>query len=240
MYRDPKKHEISERVVANSEQCPAKKGKKAILYQEFLNNEYQQAMMAALMMVPDLVKKPMEVLHLGTGAGIMPMFLQNQFGDNISKITTIDNSKEMLQIAEKYFGFQNGDKIDSLCEDAFEYVQKSKNQKFDLIIMDINYTEEDKNISPPWKFLESDFLQKIVEMGSEQCLIAFNILYYSTDAKKRVFDNISALKNIENTLMFESSENNKVFFLAKGAKVSHEDRTENIKMLESMLKTWKN
>ena len=82
--------------------------------------------------------------------------------------------------------------------------------------MDINYTEEDKNISPPWKFLQTDFLQKIVDMGSENCLIALNILYYSAEAKKKVFDNILALKNIDKKCMFESSENNKVFFLAKG------------------------
>ena len=79
--------------VANSEQAPAKKGKTAILNHDFLTNEYQQAMMASLFLTPDLAKKPMNVLHLGTGAGIMPMFLQKQFGDQIEKITTIDNSE---------------------------------------------------------------------------------------------------------------------------------------------------
>ena len=216
--------------------------------------------MAALMMVPNLTQKPMDVLHLGTGAGIMPMFLKQQFGENLGKITTIDNSENMLKIAEKYFGFQNGGKIESLCEDAYEYVNKSKGlkidlndkknsqnikinynaEKFDLIIMDINYTEEDKNISPPWKFLETEFLQKICDMGSENCLIAFNILYYSADAKKKVFDNILALKNIDKKCMYESSENNKVFFLAKGSNIKLEDAPENIKSLENMLKSWKN
>lgn len=119
----------------------------------------------------------------------MPMFIKSQFCDNLSKITTIDNSESMLKIAEKYFGFQNGGKIDSLCEDAYEFVQKN-DKKYDLIIMDVNYTEEDKNISPPWKFLETEFLQKIVDTGSENSLIALNILYYSADAKKKVFDQI--------------------------------------------------
>jgi ubiquinone/menaquinone biosynthesis C-methylase UbiE len=62
-------------------------------------------MMTSLFLNPNLVNKPMNVLHLGTGAGIMPMFLQQQFGDQIEKITTIDNSEDMLKIAEKYFGF---------------------------------------------------------------------------------------------------------------------------------------
>ena len=197
-------------------------------------------MMAALMMVPNLTQKPMDVLHLGTGAGIMPMFLKQQFGENLGKLTTIDNSKNMLKVAEKYFGFQNGGKIESLCEDAYEYVEKSKGKKFDLIIMDINYTDEDKNISPPWKFLETEFLQKICDMGSDNCLIAHNIPCYSADAKKKVSDNMLALKNIDNKCMYESSENNKVFFLAKGSNIKLEDVPENIKSLENMLKTWKN
>jgi hypothetical protein len=50
-------------------------------------------------------------------------------------------------------------------------------------------------------------------------LIALNILYYSEDAKKRVFDNILSLKNIDKKCMFESEDNNKVFFLVKGASV---------------------
>ena len=97
-----------------------------------------------------------------------------------------------------------------------------------------------KNISPPWKFLETEFLQKIADLGSENSLVALNVLYYSTDAKKKVFDNINAIKNVDKKCMFESSENNKVFFLAKGSNVSLEDVPENIKCLENMLKAWKN
>jgi spermidine synthase len=239
VYRDPKKHELLEYQMANSEQSPAKKGKKAILNHDFLTNEYQQAMMAALCLAPGLVKKPMEVLHLGTGAGIMPMFLNQQFGDNISKITTLDNNEAMLKVAEKYFGFQPTGRIESLCEDAHAFVGSCKS-KYDLIIMDINYTEEDKNISPPWKFLEVDFLQRLVDLGSEHCLVALNVLYYSKDAKKKVFDNINAIEGTDQKAIFESSDNNKVFFLAKGATITLQDCPENTKALEGMLKAWNN
>jgi hypothetical protein len=105
--------------------------------------------------------------------------------------------------------------------------------------MDINYMEDDKSISPPWKFLETSFLQKLVDLGSETCLIALNILYYSNESKKKVFDNINALK-ADKKCMFESSENNKVFFLTKGSNISLQEVPENVKSLENMLKTWKN
>ena len=41
VYRDPKKHEILESQIANSEMCPPKKGKTAILHHNHLTNEYQ-------------------------------------------------------------------------------------------------------------------------------------------------------------------------------------------------------
>ena len=100
----------------------------------------------------------------------------------------------MLTVAEKHFGFQPGDKIESLCTDAYDFIEKSQEKgAFDLIIMDINYTEDDLKISPPWKFLETEFLQKIVDLANDNALIALNILYYSNEAKKRVFDNIKAI-----------------------------------------------
>ena len=49
-------------------------------------------MLAGLLMTPKIGASPLNVLHLGTGAGIMPMFLKEQLGDKIGKITTIDNN----------------------------------------------------------------------------------------------------------------------------------------------------
>lgn len=56
--------------------CPKKKGKVAILNHNHITNEYQLAMLAGLFLTPGFGDKPLNVLHLGTGAGIMPMFLK--------------------------------------------------------------------------------------------------------------------------------------------------------------------
>jgi hypothetical protein len=45
--------------------------------------------------------------------------------------------------------------------------------------MDINFKAEDPNISPPWKFLEKEFLQKLVDISNNECsYIAINVLCY--------------------------------------------------------------
>jgi len=107
VYRDPKKHEIDDHMLANSELCPSKKGKKAVLNHDFLTNEYQQMMLAGLFLAPSIAKdgRPLNILHLGTGAGIMTSFMASQLGEKLGKITTIDLSQDMLKLGQKYFGF---------------------------------------------------------------------------------------------------------------------------------------
>jgi len=106
--------------------------------------------------------------------------------------------------------------------------------------MDINYTEEDLNISPPWKFLDTEFLQKVVDLADDNALIALNVLYYSKDAKQKVFDNISAIKGVTKMAFFEPEEsNNRVFLLStsKDAEnLSLLDYDVNTKTLESVIK----
>ena len=81
VYRDPKKHQIADSMLANSKMCPKKKGKVAVLNHDFLTSEYQQLMLAGLSQVPELKEaQKLRILHLGTGAGIFPMFLKSQLG----------------------------------------------------------------------------------------------------------------------------------------------------------------
>jgi hypothetical protein len=64
-------------LLAKGELCPKKKGKVAIYNHDFLVSAYQQAIVSGLALVPDLAaeNKKLNVLHLGTGAGVLPMFL---------------------------------------------------------------------------------------------------------------------------------------------------------------------
>ena len=84
-------------------------------------------MLSGLFLASSLQDKKMNILHLGTGAGVMPSFLKSQLGNSIEKITTIDNNADILKVAEKYFGFVTKDTvIESICADAFEWVNNSK------------------------------------------------------------------------------------------------------------------
>jgi hypothetical protein len=53
------------------------------------------------------------------------------------------------------------EKVKSVIADAHKWVLDCS-QKFDMILMDINYEESNINISPPAKFLEQAFLDKLM------------------------------------------------------------------------------
>ncbi len=62
-------------------------------------------------------------------------------------------------MAKEYFGFKEDDKIISVIDDAYDYINKQSNDKqFDIILMDINYEEQNMDMSPPMKFVETNFL----------------------------------------------------------------------------------
>lgn len=145
MFRDPKKHELQPHQVVTSD-FGKKKGKTAVFNFDYLTSEYAQAMLAGLYHVPSLCHEEdqkLRVLHLGTGAGTMPSFLISQLGQKISKITTVDLSKDMLTVAQKYFGFNpDSEQIESVVADAHEFVLNHGSETlYDIIIMDVNCSE---------------------------------------------------------------------------------------------------
>ena len=150
-------------------------------------------------------------------------------------------------MAQKYFGFNpDGQKLISLCEDAYEYIDKSAEKgQFDIVILDINFADEDKSISPPWKFLEPAFLQKLSDMAKPQnAFIGLNILYYTEEARSKVEKNLQEVQNIDNITMMEvEGYANKLFMLARREEkiATSELLAEpkaNARVLENMLKDW--
>ena len=70
----------------------------------------------------------------------------------------MDISEEIIKLGKEYFGFKEEEKLKSVIGDAYEYVKKNESEKFDVILMDVNYEEKEIGMSPPFKFVSTDFL----------------------------------------------------------------------------------
>jgi hypothetical protein len=85
-YRNSKKEGgWPEHLKTNSPIAPKKKQRVLVYNHELLCCEYQYGMLAGPALTLRLAEKGgLRILVLGTGAGLLPMFLRHQLGDSIS------------------------------------------------------------------------------------------------------------------------------------------------------------
>ena len=167
-YRNSKKDGgFPENVKAVSPIALKKKQRILTYNHELLCCEYQYAMLSGPALTLKLGEKTgLRILVLGTGAGLLSMFLRSQLDTKLAEIVTVDINPEIIKIAKEYFGFQEDAKLKSVIADAYRYVLDyqvpTPAAKFDMIFMDVNYEEDNVQLSPPRKFLTTEFLNKLM------------------------------------------------------------------------------
>ena len=102
-------------------------------------------------------------------------------------MTSVEIDSEILKVGREYFGFDpsHDDQIISVEADAYEFILGSQ-EKFDIILFDINYEEVDgSGVSPPMKYYEEEFLNKLVDsLSDEGGMIAFNSMISDNKARR--------------------------------------------------------
>lgn len=78
VYRNTKKGDFEEYLKTSSPVCPKKKQRVLVLNHDFLCAEYQYSMLSGFSLPQNLIDKDqIRILVLGTGAGLVPMFLRS-------------------------------------------------------------------------------------------------------------------------------------------------------------------
>lgn len=93
IYKNPKKGTIDEKIKAHSTVIPKKKQRVLVYNHNMLCAEYQSSFLAVWSLSPSLDSKDnIRILILGTGAGLLSMFLRKQLGDRLKELVTVDIS----------------------------------------------------------------------------------------------------------------------------------------------------
>ena len=117
--------------------------------------------------------------------------------------------------------------------------------------MDINFTAEDPSISPPWKFLEADFLKCLLGLAPADgpAYVTINVLCYSDEARNKLLENLRQVKGDNLMITTQSIEgyNNLIVTMSRYPKDEKDDAAVNIDLkypeqskaiLSNMLKDW--
>jgi len=171
----------------------------------------------------------MNMLVLGTGAGLLTMFLQSQFKDHIGKLDTVDNNATMLKIAAEQFGFKLNKHGKSHTADALTWVKGVQKNFYNLICMDINYEEGNDQISPPLKFMAPDYVKRLMGLLKESGVLTFNIICYEKELLQKAVDmlNVSAGDDVKLFYVHCQSEMNYEIFFVKG-EADFDNRADNL------------
>ena len=107
------------------------------------------------------------ILILGMGGGTIISLLRDQHGKNCP-ITALEKDKVVIELAINYFKIKDYTDLHIVCEDAFEYVSKTR-EKYDLIISDLFI---ESNV--PAVFASVKYLKCLKKIATENCCIIYN------------------------------------------------------------------
>jgi spermidine synthase len=161
----------------------------------------------------------LNILVLGTGTGILTMFIRQHFSTFLEKVTTVEIDASVLLAAKDHFGFnaEEDPLIDSLNCDAFEFVWGQSANTYDMVFFDVNYEEGEDKVSPPLKYLQPDFLAKLVEITTEEGgLVAINTIIEDAANRETVTQNVKGLASCAKFSSKMDEEKNEIIYLARG------------------------
>ena len=127
--------------------------------------------------------------------------------------------------------------------DAHKYVedfQISATNKFDMIFMDINYEEDNLQLSPPRKFLDKAFLGKLLEMVTNEGFVTFNLLFYDAETQEDIYESITSVPNANKYIIEGEEDVNKVILLTRQTKKGSNATPEDLRQqqMERVIKEW--
>ncbi|CAI2386965.1 unnamed protein product [Moneuplotes crassus] len=161
-----------------------------------LNSEYLAAMMAGLCTyAPSFedennTEKKSNFLVLGTGAGILPMFIYKTMSPMIGRLNTVDIDETIVKIGEDYFGFNTdlGSNFRSHITSAEEYLaNETLPGKTNVLFVDIGSGDTEFKYIPPKSILTEDFFKGIHRaLNEDQHVVLFNTCAFSKADKHEI------------------------------------------------------
>ncbi|XP_010168012.1 eEF1A lysine and N-terminal methyltransferase isoform X1 [Antrostomus carolinensis] len=157
----------------------------------YLCCEHHRAMVAGLCLLggPDpLPGTPLAVLVVGLGGGSLPLFIHDYFSQAHVAVVEIDPS--MLEVATRWFGFSQGDRMQVYICDGLDYVAKLAAEapaQYDAIMFDVDSKDLTVGMScPPPAFVEKPFLQKVKTILKPEGVFVLNLVCRDARLKESV------------------------------------------------------
>ncbi|XP_029888639.2 eEF1A lysine and N-terminal methyltransferase isoform X1 [Aquila chrysaetos chrysaetos] len=163
----------------------------AAIDKSYLCCEHHKAMVAGLCLLGGPNPLPgtlLAVLVVGLGGGSLPVFIHDYFSQAHVAVVEIDPS--MLEVATRWFGFSQDDRMQVHVSDGLDYVAKLAAEapaQYDAIMFDVDSKDLTVGMScPPPAFVEKPFLQKVKTTLKPEGVFVLNLVCRDARLKESV------------------------------------------------------
>ncbi|KFP74892.1 Methyltransferase-like 13, partial [Apaloderma vittatum] len=163
----------------------------AAIDKSYLCCEHHKAMVAGLCLLgsPDcLPGTTLTVLVVGLGGGSLPLFVHDYFSQ--ARVTVAEIDPSMLEVATRWFGFSQGDRLQVHVSDGLDYVAKLAAEApahYDAVMFDVDSKDLMVGMScPPPAFVEKPFLQKVKTILRPEGVFVLNLVCRDAQLKESV------------------------------------------------------
>ncbi|CAM4713706.1 unnamed protein product [Lepidochelys kempii] len=176
-----KRKKDKKKQASGSSEAPPESAGQAI-DRSYLCCEHHKAMVAGLALLrnPELLPGArLSVLVIGLGGGSLPLFIHDYFYQSHVEAVEIDPS--MLEVATRWFGFSQGDRMKVHISDGLDYVANmaaaAAPARYNAVMFDVDSKDPTLGMScPPPAFVEMAFLQKVRTILAPEGVFVLNLV----------------------------------------------------------------
>ncbi|XP_078497199.1 eEF1A lysine and N-terminal methyltransferase [Lissotriton helveticus] len=210
--------------------------------------EHHKAMLAGLVIFKNPEQLPgskFTALVIGLGGGSLPLFIHDYFTQSRVDVVEIDPS--MLEVACRWFGFCQGDRMKVHIADGLEYLNSlaTKGDRcYDVIMFDVDSKDPSLGIScPPPAFVEEAFLRRVCQVLAPEGIFILNLVCRDTPLKQQLVNVLREVFPLIYTRRIEEEVNEILFCRRQGEqRLTAAELQEKAAALERQLKrpgvTW--
>ncbi|KAM3668140.1 eEF1A lysine and N-terminal methyltransferase [Ammospiza maritima maritima] len=163
----------------------------------YLCCEHHKAMVAGLCLLggPDALPGELAVLVVGLGGGSLPLFVHDYFSQ--ARVAVVEIDPSMLDVATRWFGFCQGERMQVHVCDGLDYVAKLAAEapaQYNAIMFDVDSKDLTVGMScPPPAFVEEPFLQKVKTILKPEGVFVLNLVCRDSRLKESVLGALRAV-----------------------------------------------
>ncbi|XP_041335052.1 eEF1A lysine and N-terminal methyltransferase isoform X2 [Pyrgilauda ruficollis] len=149
----------------------------------------------ARLLAPTPLPGELAVLVVGLGGGSLPLFVHDYFSQ--ARVAVVEIDPSMLEVATRWFGFSQGDRMQVHVSDGLDYVAKLAAEapaQYDAIMFDVDSKDLTVGMScPPPAFVEKPFLQKVKTILKPEGVFVLNLVCRDARLKESVLAALRAV-----------------------------------------------